>query len=403
MSAPFDRLDDLLPAAVRRIVARPSAIPTVAARARQVAAEHPDFVRGDIGQVCGVDPDAEILYGPPVGSDDLRAAVAELWSRTFRLDDHLGRALTKANVTISTGAAEALTLAFKCFASDDRVVALPRGHWENYANGVDLAGGRTVEIDWFDADGRLDTAGLKATLDRENVAVLVANFPCNPTGAVLTDDEAAQLAAVARETDVIIVADEVYSRLRFDGHPPVTLLRHAPERTIVVSSASKEYLVPGARIGFCLCADERFTDQVLRKLMRANTASPNVLGQDVVLRRLEIELADLRAGREPRPLAALRDALEHRRDALVQVLSRHGMTPTGRAGHVPSGTIFLVATLPSWWAGDDESFATHAIEAGAFSTIPGSSFGLARTVRFSFGSMSLDDIARLDGQIEKLR
>ncbi len=400
--APLDRLDEILPARVRVVAARETPIPTIAVRARAAATRMPGLVRGDIGQVVGVDPSVEVLYGPPAGIDALRAGLAETWNRTFGLADGtvagLPGGLTADHVAVCTGAAEGLSLLFKCFA-EDRTVALPRGHWENYTNGVEMAGGRAVTVDYFDARGALDATGLARALRAEKVSALVANFPCNPTGAALSAEECQQLARVAEDTGVVLIADEVYARLRYDGLPPVTMLKYAPGHAVAVSSASKEYLLPGARVGFVLSARAYLTNVVMRKLIRANTASPGILGQERLLGLVQAEVADLRAGREPALLGRIRGEMHRRRDALVTVLARHGFSTVGRPNHGPAGTIFLMAALPGWWAGTDEEFVEAALEAGCVSAIPGAAFGLPGAIRLSYGAMSLEDITRLDGNL----
>ncbi len=395
--APLDALEQWLPPEVISVVERETPIPTIAQLAGAKAMEDPGLVRGDIGQIVGIDPELEVLYGPPVGLPDLRAAVADMYQRALGWT-HDDTPLTAANVTICTGAAEALTLLFKCFAKD-RTVGLLRGHWENYRNGVDLAGGRTVIVDVFDEAGNFTPDGLEAQIREHDVRVLVANFPCNPTGAVLDAHEMAQLAQVAERTGIIVMADEVYARLRYDGKPPETLVRYAPGHAISLSSASKEYLLPGARVGYVVSARSEVTDRVLRKLVRANTASPNVLGQKRLLSCLNADLADMRAGRPPALITRIRDEMAKRRTRLVEILERHDMSLVGRSGHAPVGTIFLMAALPSWFPRDDTAFSEEAIAAGAVSTIPGSAFGIPSSVRFSYGAMTLEALERLDSNL----
>ncbi len=383
------------------MVERPTPIPTLAAAAARARAAHPGFVRADIGQVVGVDPAQEILYGPPVGLPELREALAELFGRTFpgAADLDLG----PANVALCTGAAQGLSLLFRCFGAGG-AVGLPRAHWANYDNAVELAGGRVVPVDFFDRQGRLDAEAIERRVRGEELSALVANFPCNPTGASLDADDAQRLAAVARDTGVVLIADEVYARLRYDGRPPQSLLPYAPGHVVVVGSASKEYMLPGGRAGWVICARERLTDHVLRRLIRASTASPNVLAQRRLLDLVRADLSDLRAGLgSPRRLETLRDAMGGRRDALLEVLARHDMPPVGRPGHPPTGTIFLVAALPPWWDAGDQEFCEAAIAGGWFSAIPGSAFGLPPSARFSFGSMTMADIEALDGALSGMR
>jgi aspartate/methionine/tyrosine aminotransferase len=172
---------------------------------------------------------------------------------------------------------------------------------------------------------------------------------------------------------------------------------------VSIGSASKEYLVPGARVGFVVSTRTDLTDRVLRKLVRANTASPSVLGQVQVQGMLDADLEDMRAGRPPTLAMKIREAMRARRDALLAVLERHGMAPVGRPGHRSEGTIFLMAALPSWWTGDDVSFVEAAIARGLFSAIPGSAFGLPGSVRLSFGATQLRDIERLDAHLGAFR
>jgi aspartate/methionine/tyrosine aminotransferase len=399
---PFDDLDRVLPSELRDIVNRTTPIPTIAQRAAQICQQDARMVRADIGQVSGVQPKVEVLYGPPVGLESLREALAEMYRLSYPLERFDLPVLTAKHVAVTTGASEALTLLFRCFGAEKRV-GLPRGYWENYLNGVSLARGKAEVVDYFDAHGDLALDSIDRQIQETHLSMLVVNFPCNPTGAVLLPSEAAGLAELARTRDVVLVSDEVYARLRFDGQPPISLLPYAPERTAAISSASKEYLLPGARVGYVISARERLTDDVLRKLVRANTACPNVLGQERVLDLVRADLVDLRAGRPPAFLMRVRDELRDRKDDLVAVLIRHGFPIAGRAGHRPMGTIFLMAGLPEWWTGTDVAFAESALERHCVSVIPGSAFGLDGSVRFSFGGLGHQAIEQLDQNLAAWR
>ncbi|MEE9391992.1 MAG: pyridoxal phosphate-dependent aminotransferase [Planctomycetota bacterium] len=404
-TGPFDDLDACLAPDVLGVVRRASPIPTISKRAAAAQAANPKLVRADIGQIVGMNEDEEVLYGPPAGLDSLRAALAETWLLTYGLSsgavEQLPEGLRAEHISITTGAAEGLSLLFRCFALG-KTVGLPLGHWENYDNGVELAGGRTTMLQFFDEKGHLDFAGLDRAVKDQGIELLVCNFPSNPTGAVLEDTEYRELAAFLREHDLIVIADEVYNRLRYDAKPPRTLLAYAPERTVVVSSASKEYLIPGARVGFAISAYPELSNVVLPKLVRGSTGSPNVLGQQRLLAYLEAGLLDLRAGREPQMMLDIRAEMARRRAALLSVLSAQGFGLCGRPDHEPQGTIFLVAKLPAWWRGDDVAFADQALESGLFSCIPGSAFGIPGAVRFSFGAMTSQAITTLAKALSRM-
>ena len=156
-------------------------------------------------------------------------------------------------------------------------------------------------------------------------------------------------------------------------------------------------------MGYVSSRRAALTDRVLRKLVRANTASPNVLGQQRLLEFLGKDVADLREGKPPGLLTKVRDAMKARRDSLLEVLAKHEMPCMGRPGHQPEGTIFLMAGVPRWFDGDDAAFADRALEAGAVSVVPGSAFGIPSSVRFSYGGMTVDQIAQLDENLGQLR
>lgn len=404
--SPLDQLNAWLPPEVRKVVERDTPIPTIALKAAALKKTVPQLVRADIGQISALEPSIEVYYGPPVGLDALRAVIAETWNRVLhwqsRNVEGLPGGLTADHVAVCTGAAEGLSLLFRCFAQN-KVVGLPRGHWENYTNGVELAGGTPVLVDFFDGQGQLNIAGLREQIQRLNIRVLVANFPCNPTGAVLSEAETQALGQLLVETNTFCIADEVYFRLRFDGQTPTSLLTAAPGHVVSVSAASKEYLLPGARVGYILATRTELTNKVLRKLIRANSASPNVPGQQKLLELMSRDLEDLRAGKEPQLITKVRNEMAHRRNLLVEVLSKHGFGYVGRVGHKPEGTIFLMAGLPAWWKGNDVEFSAAALEAGCVSVVPGSSFALDNCVRFSYGGLTESEIQQLDTNLTAFR
>lgn len=401
-SAPLDMPEALLPLTLQKIVRKDTPIPTIAIQAVEKSRSFPGLVRADIGQISALEPSLEVLYGTPVGLEPLREVLAETFNRAVGWKERnlpvLPEGLTAKHVAITTGAAEGLSILFRCFAQG-KVVGLPRGHWESYTNGVELAGGTPVLIDYFNDEGRLDIYGLYRQIQEHGIGLLVINFPCNPTGAVLDEEETQALGQLLIHTGLVAIADEVYYRLRFDGHPPTSLLTAAPGHVVSVISASKEYLIPGARVGYVLSTQADLTDRILRRLIRAESGSPNVLGQQRLLSLMRPDLEDLRAGRPPGLLERIRVELGKRKAALVEVLRRHALDPVGRPKHDPQGTIFLMARVPSYWLGDDVHFARALLDAGVVSVVPGSAFALPNTVRFSFGGLDEAAIVRLEANL----
>jgi len=197
-----------MPQAMQRTVTSAPAIPQIAAKAKAAAAAHPGFIRGDQGQVVGVMPDREVYYGPSSGLPELRRLVGCFWTLAYGLRGRDGLpedGLEAEHVAIVSGATEGLAILMRVLAPD-RAVGVQRYHWGNYRNIIAHAGGEVVTLDFFAPDGSFDLAGLTATIKASNVRTLLVNFPANPTGDVLSDDELAALAELAREQDLILVS-----------------------------------------------------------------------------------------------------------------------------------------------------------------------------------------------------
>ena len=381
---------------VRRTLDTAPIIPAIAARAKVAAAANPDFIRGDQGQVVGVRPDLEIYYGPSSGLPELRHAVARFWTLAYGLagsDGLPADGLTADNVAVVSGATEGLAILMRLLAPGHRV-AVQRWFWGNYRNLIAHAGGEVVVVDLFSDDGRFAADSLAATIEEQRIRVLVLNVPANPTGDVLDDSELAELAELARRHDLVVVADEVYNWIRFDDSPR-SFLTFAPERTVVVGAASKEYLIPGARTGYILAIDSTFADEWLPRMIRSTSSSPNVLGQRAALEMLSADVDDLEHGRSPHLLLAIRDELQRRRDRMTTALRHTGWTLLTRDGRVPRGGISMFARLPAG-LDDDRAFLDLALELGLFSAIPGSAFGAPGCVRFGYAGMTVDQIDRLE-------
>jgi len=386
---------EAMPQAMRHTVTSAPVIPQIAAKAKAAAAEHPDFVRGDQGQVVGVMPDREVYYGPSSGLPDLRRLVARFWTLAYDLSGRDGlpeKGLEAEHVAIVSGATEGIAILMRLLAPD-RAVGIQRFCWGNYRNIIAHAGGEAVTLDFFAPDGRLDVNGLGAAIEASNIQTLLVNFPANPTGDVLSDDELAALADLARERDLVLVSDEVYNWIRYDDTPR-TLLAFAPERTLVVGAASKEYLIPGARTGYVLSADTTFSGEWMPRLIRSTSSSPNVLGQRLAIEMLEADVVDLEAGRAPATLSIIKEELRSRRDAMVEVLLSTGFKIESRHGGLPLGGIALLAHLPEGLE-DDEAVIDAAIDMGRFSAIPGSAFGAPGCIRFGYAGIPLEGIERL--------
>jgi aspartate/methionine/tyrosine aminotransferase len=380
---------------MHRTVTSAPVIPEIAARAKRAADAHHGFVRGDQGQVVGVMRDREVYYGPSSGLPELRRLVGRFWTLAYGLQGAANlpeHGLDEQHVAIVSGATEGLAILMRLLARD-RAVGVQKFCWGNYRSLIAHASGEAVTLDFFAPDGSFDLAGLDAEIKRAGIHTVLVNFPANPTGDVLSDDELAALAGLARKRDLVLIADEVYNWIRYDDTPR-TLLGFAPERTVVIGAASKEYLIPGARTGYVLSTDTTFSGEWMPRLIRSTSSSPNVLGQEMAIEMLAGDVADLEAGRAPSILGAIKHELRKRRDAMTEALRNTGFEIMTRHGGAPRGGISLLARLPHD-VRDDGAVIDTAIEMGRFSAIPGSAFGAPGCIRFGYAGIDLDGIERL--------
>lgn len=195
-------------------------------------------------------------YPPGPGIPELRHAVAEHQKRFYGLDYD-----PDTEVLVTTGATEAIAAALLGLVEPgDEVVAL-EPYYDSYAAGIAMAGATRVPVTLRPPDWALDLDALRAAITRRT-RLLLLNSPHNPTGAVLSRAEMEAVAEIARERDLIVVTDEVYEHLVYDGeHTPMASLPGMRERTVSISSAAKTFSVTGWKIGW-VCAEPALLNAV---------------------------------------------------------------------------------------------------------------------------------------------
>ena len=198
-------------------------------------------------------------YPPGPGIPELRHAVAAHQARCYGLEFD-----ADAEVLVTAGATEAIAAAVMALAGPGDEVVLFEPYYDSYAACVALAGAtrRTVTLR-RDGDGwAFDPDELRRAVT-ERTKLLVLNTPHNPTGKVFTPAELRLIADLAVERDLLVIADEVYEHLVFDGrtHVPIATLPGMRERTVTISSAGKTFSVTGWKIGW-LCASPHLVSAV---------------------------------------------------------------------------------------------------------------------------------------------
>ncbi|WP_328872767.1 pyridoxal phosphate-dependent aminotransferase [Streptomyces sp. NBC_00287] len=187
-------------------------------------------------------------YPPGPGVPELRTAVAAHQERLYGLTYD-----PDTEVLVTAGATEAIAAALLALLEPgDEVVAL-EPYYDSYAACIAMAGARRVPVTLRPAEGRfrLDLDELRAAVT-DRTRLLLINTPHNPTGTVLTREELAAVAELAVERDLLVVTDEVYEHLVFDGaeHLPLATFPGMRDRTVTIGSAGKTYSFTGWKVGW---------------------------------------------------------------------------------------------------------------------------------------------------------
>ena len=308
-------------------------------------------------------------YPPGPGVPELRAAVTAHQQRFYGLDFD-----PDTEVLVTAGATEAIAAAMLALLEPgDEVIAF-EPFYDSYAACVAMAGATRVPLTLHAPDFRPDLDALRAAVT-PRTRLLLLNSPHNPTGMVLTDAELAAIAELAVERDLIVVTDEVYEHLVFDGavHTPLISLPGMRDRTVCISSAGKTFSFTGWKVGWITGS---------RELVAAVRTAKQFLTY-VASGPFQYAIAEALALPDTY-YAAFRDDLQAKRDLLTA-----GLRDAGFEVYVPQGTYFITTDIAALGEKDALAFCRALPEKAGVVAVPNSVFydhpTAGRTqVRFAF-------------------
>ena len=278
-------------------------------------------------------------YPPGPGHPELLRAIADHQQRHYGL--HVD---PTSEVLVTTGATEAIAAAVLALAGPGDEVLTLEPFYDSYAAIIALSGAThtTAPLRPTPDGFTLDTDALRAAAT-DQTRVILLNSPHNPTGAVLNPAELAQIAAVAKERDAVVVTDEVYEHLTYDGatHLPIATLPGMAERTLTISSAGKSFALTGWKIGWVSGPAELVTAvRTVKQFLTYTTGAPF---QPAIAVGLDLETS---AGPGATWLTDQAASLAARRDLLID-----GLESAGLATATPRGAYFVMADAQPLLAG----------------------------------------------------
>ncbi|MGD0368613.1 MAG: aminotransferase class I/II-fold pyridoxal phosphate-dependent enzyme [Acidobacteriaceae bacterium] len=302
-------------------------------------------------------------YAPSSGIDPLRTAIVRKLQTKNRID------ATLEDVIVTVGGAHALYAAFQTILDPGDDILLFAPYWTPIRDMVTMAQARPVMVPTSTARRN----GLTAALEQFSTPATRAiyyNTPQNPSGVVFTRKEAEEVAAFAIKRNLIVVADEAYEDLVYEGeHVSIASLPGMAERTITAYTFSKTYAMTGWRAGYAVAQEPFMTG--LRKLVLYSTNGVSTPTQWAALEAMAIP---------QETIAARREEYRQRRDLLVT-----GLNELGLACDLPAGAFYAFPAVTKIHK-DSRRVATLLLEKAHVATIPGVVFGAQGEghVRFSY-------------------
>ncbi|HSK62575.1 MAG TPA: pyridoxal phosphate-dependent aminotransferase [Pyrinomonadaceae bacterium] len=317
-------------------------------------------------------------YAPSSGILELREAIAE------KLRVRNGIPAQSQDVIVVNGGMQALFGAFQSVVNPGDVVLLFSPYWTPIKDLVAHCQGRTVFVPTKEAreNGFAQTLARYAT---DRTKAIYYNTPQNPTGVVLTPDEARAVATFAQDRDLVVVADEAYEDLVYDGeHFSIASIDGMRERTISCFTFSKSYAMTGWRLGYAVATEPWMTGLKKATLYSSNGVSTPTQWAGVAA--LNLDRAQLEQAR---------DEYRKRRDLLLSGLNEIGLTCAS-----PGGAFYAFPDTRLIHA-DSREAADILLNRAQVATVPGTVFGPDGEghLRFSFST----SIETIEAGLDSLR
>jgi aspartate aminotransferase len=301
-------------------------------------------------------------YAPSSGIDPLRAALVRKLQAKNRIDAAM------EDVIVTVGGAHALYVAFQTVLDPGDDVLLFAPYWTPIRDMITLAQARPVMVPTSTARRN----GLTATLEHFSTPATRAiyyNTPQNPSGVVFSRPEAEEVAAFAKKHNLVVIADEAYEDLVYEGeHVSIASLPGMAERTITAYTFSKTYGMTGWRCGYAVAKEPFMTG--LRKLVLYSTNGVSTPTQWAALEAMAVPES---------AIAARREEYRERRDLLVK-----GLNDLGLECEMPAGAFYAFPSIRKIHK-DSRQVASLLLEKAHVATIPGVVFGAQGEGHVRFG------------------
>lgn len=293
-------------------------------------------------------------YTSNLGLPELRKDIAKLFSERYHVEYD-----PASEIVVTVGVSEAISIAMSALLNPGDEVLIPDPAYVAYPACVHFAGGTPVLVPtWEKDDFKLTVEELEKKVTPKT-KILLIGYPNNPTGTVMTHDELAKIAEFAEKHDLIVISDEIYCDLTYEGtHTCFAALPGMKERTIVLNGFSKSYAMTGLRIGY-MCAPKEAVTSIFKVHQYAIlcASSTSQYGAIAALEQCEDDVK------------AMYDEYAARR-----VIVYEGLKSIGLPVFEPKGAFYIFPDITSTGMSDEE-FSEQLLKEEKVGVVPGSCFG----------------------------
>jgi aspartate aminotransferase len=335
-------------------------------------------------------------YTPASGIIELKEAICN----KLRIEN--GLEYNSNEIVISNGAKHSIYNALMAICNPGDEVIIPVPYWVSYPELVKLVDAIPVFIHTDEKNQfKINVEELKNKITPKTKAIII-NSPSNPTGTVYTEEELSKIAEIVVENDLIVISDEIYEKLIYDGYKHISIAslnKDIKERTIVINGMSKAYAMTGWRIGYT--ASNKEIASLMANIQSHATSNPNTIAQYASVEALR---------GDQKEIEIMRREFEVRRNFMVDRINKiSGLTCVN-----PVGAFYVMVNISNikgkMFNGKNIStsldFANVLLEEEKVAVIPGDAFGDDNYIRLSFAT-SLEQIKegldRIDSFIQKIK
>ena len=322
-------------------------------------------------------------YGDPKGDPELIEAICQAWKEDFNQD------VSPAEVLVTTSSCMGMSQALLALLNPGDEVLVFGPYFADYNNQIYLAGGKMVEVITKEEKHYApEEAAIRAAITPRTRAMIV-NTPCNPTGAAYSMETLTMLAKLATEYDLLILADEIYTRYLYDGaFVPMRTLPGMADRVVTLNSFSKNFLMTGWRVGYIIAHPELI--QVFQQVNEGLTYVAPSISQRAALKALSLrnEIAE--------------EYITKYRDRVYYVADRIAQIPY-LSLYRPRGTFYAFPGIAKTGM-EDKAFCAYLLEQAHIMVAPGCVFGAAGISHFRIAcTVSQSKLAEAMDRMEKLK